>query len=164
MPPGLNDLYSQTMAVDLHLLTNAKSKQLKHTTQLHEYFGTLLSDVTNARKRELELLNNPLTWWLQVRRDKYPVVFKLAADHFSFPSTSCDCKRALSKARRKITCDRNSLSGATVKALQLQKNWLARGVVKSSLLKLQNHVQNVDKKALNIGCYSQLSDLLSFAD
>lgn len=47
------------MAVDLHLLTNAKSKRQKRSTQLNEYFDDLLSDVINASKRELKLLNDP---------------------------------------------------------------------------------------------------------
>jgi hypothetical protein len=124
----------------------------------------LLSDVTNASERDLELLDDPWAWWLRIGRDRYSIVFKMAADHLSIPSTSCDCERAFSKARRAITCDRNSLSGATIEALQLQKNWLARGVVKSSLLELQKHVQNVDKKRSNSGSNSHLGDSASSAD
>jgi hypothetical protein len=45
IPSNSNDLYSQTMAVDLHLHTNATSKPQKRTAQLDEYFDDLLSGV-----------------------------------------------------------------------------------------------------------------------
>lgn len=162
IPPNSNDLYAQTMAVDLHLLTNAKSKRQKRTTQLDEYFDDLLTDVTNASDRELALLDDPWAWWLQNGRDRYPIVFKMATDYLCIPATSCECERAFSRARRTITCDRNSLSYGTIEALQLQKNWLARGVVKSSLLELQKHVQKTDSKQSNLGPNSLFSDTESF--
>jgi hypothetical protein len=58
-----------------------------------------------------------------------------------------DFERAFSTAGRTITCDRNSLSGSTIETLQLQKNWLRRGVVKISLTELQKHIQTVDKSS-----------------
>jgi hypothetical protein len=110
------------MAVDLHLLTNAKNKRQKRTSQLDKYFDDLVIDLTNASEQELQLLSDPWAWWLKIGRDKYPIVFKMAVDHLTILSTSCDCKRAFSKARRTITCDRNSLTSTTIEALQLQKN------------------------------------------
>jgi hypothetical protein len=37
-------------------------------------------------------------------------------------------------------CNCNSLSGATIEVLQLQKNWLQHEVVKSALSDLEKHV------------------------
>ncbi|KAK7189947.1 hypothetical protein PSPO01_03668 [Paraphaeosphaeria sporulosa] len=43
----------------------------------------------------------------------------MAIDHLSMPATSCDYERCFSSARRTITYDRNLLSLAIIKALQL---------------------------------------------
>jgi hypothetical protein len=45
-----------------------------------------------------------------------------------------------------ITCDRNLLAGATIKALQLQKDLLLCSVVKSLLKDLEKHVAEYNKK------------------
>jgi hypothetical protein len=146
------DLYTKTMAVDLHLMTNAKRKKQKRVTQLEEYFDDLLTEYTNGSERELQLLDDPWAWWLQVGRNRYPIVFKMATDFLTIPSTSCDCERAFSSAGRTITCDRNSLSPVTIEAIQLQKNWLQRDVVNSSLNELEKHVRSLTKKTtLSVG-------------
>jgi ribosomal protein S27E len=134
------------MKVDLHLLTNHTNKRQRWVGQLEEYFEALVVNYTTSSERDLLLLAQPRQWWLQVRRNRYPILFKIATDFLSISCTSCDCERCFSSARRTITCDRNSLSGATIEAIQLQKNWLRRSVVKSSLKDLQKHIQNVDKK------------------
>jgi hypothetical protein len=77
---------------------------------------------------------------------RYPTLFKVAADFLSIPATSCECERCFSKARRTISDDHNSLRAITIEAVQLQKNWVQRGVVKSSLKELAHFVENVDKK------------------
>jgi hypothetical protein len=141
-----SDLYERTIAVDLHLLTNAKNKRQRRAGQMEEYFESLVTDLTTGSDRDLELLSDPWLWWLQVGRNRYPIMFKIATDFLSIPSTSCDCERAFSSARRTITCDRNSLNGNTIEAIQLQKGWLRRGVVKSSLREVEKHVQNLDKR------------------
>jgi len=80
---------------------------------------------------------------VQVSRYTYPILFKIALDFLSILGTSCDCERAFSGGRRTITNDRNSLSGATIEALQLQKNWLKRGVVQSGLNELGDHIKSL---------------------
>jgi hypothetical protein len=139
------DLYSQTMEVDLMLMTANSSKRQRRVNELDEYFAAQAYDLTNASDKDLDLLNDPWAWWLQIGRAKYPVLFKIATDFLSIPSTSCDNERAFSKAKRTVTCDRNSLSGATIEAIQLQKDWLLHGVVKSSLIDIQQHVGQLDK-------------------
>jgi hypothetical protein len=114
--------------------------------QVEEYFESLVTDLTTGSERDRELLNDPWQWWLQVGCNRYPILFKIATNYLSIPSTSCDCERAFSSARRTITCDRNSLHGDTIEAIQLQKGWLRRDVVKSLLRELEEHVQNLDKK------------------
>jgi hypothetical protein len=147
VPGGNADLYSQTMAVDLMFLTGSKShKRQKRTIQLEEYFDDLHDDLTNASEQQLALLHDPWRWWLEIGRNKYLVVFKIATDYLSIPATSCECERSFSTAKRTITSDRNSLSATTIEALQLQKNWLRHGVVDSEVLKLQQHVQSWDSK------------------
>jgi hypothetical protein len=90
------------MEVDLHLLTNAKGKRTKQVSQLDEYFDSLLFDYTSGSKTKLLLLNsdNPCPWWLQVGCERYPILFNIAGDYLSIPSTSCKCKRPFSKARQ----------------------------------------------------------------
>jgi hypothetical protein len=147
VPGGNADLYSQTMAVDLMFLTGSKShKRQKRTTQLEEYFDDLCDNLTNASEQQLALLHDPWRWRLEIRRNKYPVVFKIATNYLSIPATSCECERSFSTAKRTITSNRNSLSAATIKALQLQKNWLCNGVVDREVLKLQQHILRWDSK------------------
>ena len=100
-------------------------------------------DLASASSADRKLLDDPWQWWLKVGRGKYPIVFKMACDYLTIPATSCECERAFSGARRTITCDRNTLSSDTIEALQLQKNWLRRGVVESDLLKLQAYIQSL---------------------
>jgi hypothetical protein len=140
-----SDLYERTMAVDLHLLTNAKNKRQRRAGQVEEYFESLVTDLTTGSDRDLELFDDPWQWWLQVGRNRYPILFKVATDFLSIPSTSCDCERAFSSTWRAITCDRKSLHGNTIEAIQLQKGWLERGVVKSSLLEVEKYVQTLNK-------------------
>lgn len=61
LPSGSNseDLFDQSMAVDLHLLTNSKNKRQKRVSQLDEYFDALLSNYTSASEQELKLLKQP---------------------------------------------------------------------------------------------------------
>ena len=68
----------------------------------------------------------------------------MARDYLTIPSTSCDCERAFSRARRTITSDRNALSCNTIEVLQLQKDWLNRGVVQSELADLQDFLADPD--------------------
>ena len=58
----------------------------------------------------------------------------MARYYLTIPSTSCDCERAFSRVRRTITSDCNALSCNTIEVLQLQKDWLNRGVVQSELI------------------------------
>jgi len=149
LPSGSNydDLYERTMAVDIHLLTNNNKKRQRRVGQLEEYFESLVTDLTTGSEKDLELLNNPWAWWLQIGRNRYPILFKIATDYLSIPSTSCDCERAFSSARRTISNDRNRLNAATIEAIQLQKGWLRQGVVRSSLKDLEALVQKSDKKS-----------------
>jgi hypothetical protein len=152
-----SDLYKRTIAVDLHLLTNTKNKRQRQVGQLEEYFEALVTDLTTGSEGELQLLKNPWDWWLQSGRHQYPILFKIATDYLTIPCTSCNCERAFSTAGRTITCDCNSLSGSTIEALQLQKNWLGRGVVKSSLTEFQKHIETVDRKLQASGMDSPIS-------
>jgi hypothetical protein len=69
----------------------------------------------------------------------------MATDYLAIPSTSCSCERAFSSARRTITDDQNRLSSSTIEALQLQKNWVRRGVVKSGITELAKRVERITK-------------------
>ena len=160
---GNNTLYERTMEVDLHLLTNAKGKRTKRVSQLNEYFDSLLFDYTSGSETELLLLNSddPWAWWLQVGRERYPMLFKVTGGYLSIPSTSCECERSFSKARRTISDDRNKLGGTTIEAIQLQKSWLRHGVVKSSLNDLEILVKKADKHQLGRVAASQASDSFS---
>ena len=67
-----------------------------------------------------------------------PVVFKMARDYLTIPSTCCDCERSFSRTRRTITNYCNTASCNTIETLQLQKDWLHRGVVQSALVDLED--------------------------
>jgi hypothetical protein len=137
------------MEVDLQLLQNSKYKRQKRVSELDEYFDSLRDDLTNASDSQLAVLNQPWRWWLDIGRSKYPVMFKIATDFLSIPSTTCQCERCFSSAKRTITCDRNQSSGATIGALQLQKNYLQNDVVVSDLLKLRDHIREIEEKEKN---------------
>ena len=91
---------------------------------------------------------DPQLQWLKVGRSKYPVLFKMAVDFLSIPSTSCECERCFSTAGRTITNDRNSLSASTVEAIQLQKNWLKNGVVECPLIKRSAQIERKDREQI----------------
>jgi hypothetical protein len=140
-----NDLYSRVTAVDTHLLTGNKNKRQRRIGQIEEYYESLDTDLNAANERDQPVLEDPWGWWQRVGRNRYPILFKMACDYLTIPCTSCDCERCFSSARRTITNDRNGLSGTTIEALQLQKNWLRRGVVKSSILDLSKYVTSLTK-------------------
>jgi hypothetical protein len=140
-----DSLYKRSMEVDLHLLTNAKSKQQKRTNQLDDYLVLLAFEHATMSKHKQRLLKHkPWALWLQYGRTRYPIVFRMACNYLSIPSTSCGCERAFSKARCTIMCDRNKLGGATITSIQLQRNWLHCGVVKSSLRNLEYLVRKAN--------------------
>ena len=67
-------------------------------------------DLNTINERDRPELDEPWRWWLQVGRNLFPILFKMATDYLSVPCTSCDCERAFSSARRTITDDRNGLA------------------------------------------------------
>ena len=106
------------MAVDLDLLTGSKShKRQKRVSQLDEYFNDIQIDFMSASPAYRQLLNDPWREWLEDSRNRYPTIFKMAADYLSIQSTSCECERAFSSAWKTITCNRNNLSGTLIEVL-----------------------------------------------
>lgn len=85
------------------------------------------------------------SWLSQV-----PSTVQIATDYLSIPSTSCDNKRAFSKANRTITCDRNSLSEVTIEGIHLLKDWILHGVVKSSLIDRRKSRGAAERKATQL--------------
>ena len=144
--PGGNyhdDRYAKTLTVDTSLLTGTRSyKKARKSTELQQYYDTLATDLREAKDEHLYwMMDDPLQWWLKVGRYTYPTLFKMALDFLSIPATSCECERAFSGGRRTVSIDRNSLSASTIEALQLQKNWLRRRVVRSQLSDLADHIK-----------------------
>jgi hypothetical protein len=140
-----NDLYTRATAVDTYHFTGNKNKRQRHVGQVDEYFEALYSNLNTTNEQDLPLLEYPYKWWQRVGRAQYPILFKMATNYLAIPSTSCNAERAFSSARRTITDDRNGLSGSTIKALQLQKNWIWRDVVKSSNTRLAKQVVSLTK-------------------
>ena len=133
-------LYNETLAVDTSLLTGARSyKRARKTTELSKYYDSIAQDIQEAGEESL-LWGDPLTWWQKVGQKTYPTLYKIALDFLSIPATSCECERAFSGARRTVTFERNSLSGSTIEALQLQKDWLKKGIIRSELKELVNYI------------------------
>jgi hypothetical protein len=111
------------------------------------YFDSLAEDLLgiNAQSTNL-LINRPLDWWIQRGHSQYPILYKMVLDYLTIPSTSCECERCFSGGRRTITDDCNCLSGETIEALQLQKNWIRNNAVTSYLTDLMNSTNRLDKK------------------
>lgn len=135
--------YEKTMTVDTSLTTGNQSyKRAFKATELQKYYDSIAYDLVETESKEdSPLFKDPLTWWLLTGRHLYPTLFKIALDFLSIPSTSYECERAFSGGRRTVIFDRNPLSGATIEALQLQKNWLRRRAVRSELTKLTDFLQ-----------------------
>lgn len=142
-----NPLAAITEVDQQYLHGNHGHKRQKRSSQIDEYIDNLNEDLCRDEAYQ-ELMADPWRWWLKVGRSKYPVLFKMAVDFLSIPSTSCECERCFSAAKRTITCDRNSLQPSTIEALQLQKNWLKNQVVESPLIKLSRHTARKESLAV----------------
>ena len=130
--------FDDIMAVDLCLLTGFKgSKRQKQHDELQEYFEAIAVDLRNDDIEYQRLLNDPWQWWVRQGQHKYPVLFRLACDFLSIPSTSCECERCFSLARRTITDDRNRLQPSVIEAIQLQKNWLRHGLIQTPYTEME---------------------------
>jgi hypothetical protein len=141
-----NNPLAAIMEVDQEYLHgNHGHKRHKRSSQLDEYIDNLNEDL-NRDEAYQELTADPWLWWLKVGRSKYPVLFKMAVDFLSIPSTSCECERCFSTAGRTITNDRNSLSASTIEAIQLQKNWLKNRVVECPLIKRSAQIERKDRE------------------
>lgn len=117
--------FSQTMSISLTILTRDKGyKNARIAKELDFYdaayrVGLLKDD---------PLMNDSFEWWLQLGEKEYPMLFKMAVDFLSIPSTSGECERALSGGGRTVTAGRNALGEATVEGLQMpgfETGWLA---------------------------------------
>jgi hypothetical protein len=119
------------MAVDALSPTSHKTcKRQKLKSQWQEYCDAHYDDNNAAKSspRLSALLDDPYRWWTEEGQKRFPIVYKMAMDHLSVPETPCDCERAFSTAKRTmITCDRNSLSPATIEVTQLQKKFDEEG-------------------------------------
>jgi len=141
-------LYDRTLTVDTSLLTGVRSyKRARKATELAQYYDAIGPDIEDAEQvgEESLLYGDPLTWWQKVGRETYPTLYKIALDFLSIPATSCECERAFSGGRRTVTFERNLLSGSTIEALQLQKDWLKKGLMRSNLKELVDYINSRKK-------------------
>ncbi|KAF1943323.1 hypothetical protein EJ02DRAFT_486282 [Clathrospora elynae] len=81
-----NNLYAWAMAIDLHLLTGNKNKRQHCIGHLKEYYKALSIDLNTTNKRGWPELDKPWRWWLQVGRNRFPILFKMATNCLSIPS------------------------------------------------------------------------------
>lgn len=140
LPTGnaVEDRFQDLLSVDVSYLTGARvQKKARRSNELELYYGALQEDLIN----DDPLMQDPFRWWMERGKKEYPTLYKMALDFFSIPSTSCECERAFSGGRRTVTFERGSLHGATIEALQLQKNWLKNRVVTSELRKLMDYIE-----------------------
>lgn len=135
--------YERSLNIDLHYMmgTKGRAKRHKASNELEEYYESHNADLTRFYQTDDKRLDNPIQWWDEVGQQRYPTLYRMALDYLSIPSTSCDCERAFSRGRRTVTDDRNRLGGATIEALQLQKNWLQNKAVTSHLINLSQYIQ-----------------------
>ncbi|KAJ6437961.1 cyclase/dehydrase family protein [Purpureocillium lavendulum] len=90
-------------------------KRTRLTSELDEFMAR-----TNKADLDVE---DPLEWWVRHAAD-YPILSKMAFDHFSCPAMSAECERVFSQAKKTITDERNRLSSDTVAAIECQKHLL----------------------------------------
>ncbi len=64
-----------------------------------------------------------LDYW-KINSDRFPNLSRMARDYLAVPGTSTPSERAFSGGRQLITDFRCSLSGETITACMLLKNWL----------------------------------------
>jgi len=133
-----------TLEIDPMLMTGARSfKRQKKNSELDNYFAGITELHLRASEKEIShLKQHPMAWWLEKGQYQHPTVFKMAVDFLSIPATSCECERCFSSAKRTITVDRNRLAPGTIEAVQLQKDWLKKGVVSSEMVNLTKHMEN----------------------
>jgi hypothetical protein len=93
-------------------------KRSKFTTELQDFMAR--TTVSNLK------VEDPLAWWILHRTD-YPILSKMAIDHFSCPAMSSECERVFSETKRIITDERNRLNSDTVAAIECQKHLLRSG-------------------------------------
>lgn len=137
--------FEASLEIDPHYLMGGrlKAKRQRALNELENYYASMNDDLRKFKETADKRLNNPLLWWEEVGKKEYPTLYRMALDYLSIPPTSCDCERAFSGARRTVTTDRNLLHGTTIEALQLQKNWIRNGVVKSPLSDLASYVESL---------------------
>ena len=62
-------------------------------------------------------VKNPIHWW-NILRQHLPSMRQWALDTLACPTTSCECERVFSSAKRLITPDRNALGDDLIEALE----------------------------------------------
>jgi hypothetical protein len=136
-PQQSGDDYLATLYIDTNFMTGANSRQKRartgRTNEISRYQDSLTVALINGQLPKDPLKVDPIAWWQKEGKVDYPVLYRMALDFLSVPSTSCECERAFSSARRTVTDDRNSLSASTIEAIQLQRNWINRHAVQSNL-------------------------------
>ena len=146
---GYDEMIDDILEVDDSYMYGAgrsarvRAKRQRLNTELDQYL-----EVENRKADTIsqpELIDHPMDWWHKIGRTRYPLLYKLALDYLSIPSTSCECERCFSTARRTITQDRSSVGAATIEALQLQKNWLLNGCVSSHLSNLASRLKTRER-------------------
>ena len=73
-------------------------------------------------------VDNPITYWLSLRRD-YPNLSRLALDVLSIPASSCDCERMFSELGDLLGPRRRRISSKLLAAIQPVRGWLKSGLV-----------------------------------
>lgn len=106
------------MSIDLSILTADKGyRKIRTSNELELYYAATRVDLL----KNGPLMADPLEWWTQRGKARYPTLFKMALEFLSILCTSCQCERVFSGGGRAVTTDRSSLHSATIKALQLEK-------------------------------------------
>ena len=125
--------------------TESRAKRVRALNELESYYSSHNGDLHTFKNTNDRRLDNPILWWDEVGQKLYPTLYVIALDYLSIPATSCECERAFNSGRRTVNDDRNRLAGATIEALQLQKNWLRNQVVESHLIDLQRYIIREEK-------------------
>ena len=68
---------------------------------------------------------DPHMWW-KGQADSFPVLAKMARDHFSTPATSVPSEQLFSSGGRVVTDFRKSLTSEHIEALLCLQNWILK--------------------------------------
>jgi hAT family C-terminal dimerisation region len=136
-----------TQAIDPLFMTGNSGGKRKGRKKIRR---SDLEDYLTDEPCPIGAIKDPIEWWRTIGKREYPTLYKLAIDLLATPATSCECEGVFSQAGKLITDERNRLGLEVIEAIELQKDWLRKGVIKSPLLQLIGQIERLEKATTQV--------------